>query len=305
MLDIQTPETNKMMESYLYNHSLELYEVLLLGPLSDVYTARKENTHTNEWQSYSNLLIDKFAIHSSTFFHLSAGIIEHNKSGETKKMNSYDLFTVNTTIRAIIETYSVFNHIFVEPGSEDERYFRFLLWKLDGLLQEKKYDVELTDFDGIKEVLARKEQEIKLTISLINGSDYIRSINPVELHKIYDPDKRKVNWRFLIEENKIRPLKIIELIKHCCKTSAFVNTYKHSSVHTHSNFSAIEEFKHTRGKEISNEYTGPIVRLAIFLTCVLISDICIIDCNAKNKLDEFPDLMRDFIIGINNSIKSQ
>ncbi len=122
-----------MMESYLYNHSLELYEVLLLGPLSDVYTARKERTQLNGWEEYSNLLIDKFAIHSSTFFHLSAGIIEHKKSGETKKMNGYDLFTVNTTIRAIIETYSVFNHVFVEPTNAEEKHFRFLLWKLDGL----------------------------------------------------------------------------------------------------------------------------------------------------------------------------
>ena len=77
MLNIQIVKTEFMIESYLYNNSLEFYEVLLLGPLSEVYTARKENTQTNDWEDYSNLLIDKFAIHSSTFFHISAGIIEH------------------------------------------------------------------------------------------------------------------------------------------------------------------------------------------------------------------------------------
>ena len=305
MPDIQIVKTEFMIESYLNNNSLELYEVLLLGPLSEVYTARKEKTQTIDWENYSNLLIDKFAIHSSTFFHISAGIIEHKKSGETQKINGYDLFTVNTTIRAIIETYSVFNHIFVEPNTSDEKYFRFLLWKLDGLFQEKKYEIEMTDFVGVDKILKLKDDEIDAIIKSINSSKFTNDIIPNELAKIYDPEKKKANWRFLIENNKIKPLKIIELVKHCCKTRAFVNTYKHSSVHTHSNFPAIEEFKNTRGKMISDEYTGPIVRLAIFLTCVMISDICIIDDNAKSKLDEFPDLMKDFIIGINNSIKSQ
>lgn len=305
MLNIQIVKTEFMIESYLYNNSLEFYEVLLLGPLSEVYTARKENTQTNDWEDYSNLLIDKFAIHSSTFFHISAGIIEHKKSGETKRMNGYDLFTVNTTIRAIIETYSVFNHIFVEPNTSDEKHFRFLLWKLDGLFQEKKYEIEMTDFEGVDRILKLRDDEIKTIITSINNSEFIKNITPNELAKIYDSEKKKANWKFLIESNKIKPLKIIELIKHCCKTRSFVNTYKHASVHTHSNFPAIEEFKNTRGKEISDEYTGPIVRLAIFLTCVMISDICIIDGNAKNKLDEFPDLMKNFIIGINNSIKSE
>ena len=117
-----------MNKNYLYKKPLEFYSVLLFGPLTEIYIARKE-THLEEWMEYSNLLIDKFAIHSSTFFHLSSGIIEHKNSSETQRMNGYDLFTVNTTIRSIIETYLAFNHIFVESKTKQEKHFRFLLWK--------------------------------------------------------------------------------------------------------------------------------------------------------------------------------
>ncbi|SHG02203.1 hypothetical protein SAMN05444274_12012 [Mariniphaga anaerophila] len=290
------------LNEILYSNPLQFYEMLLLGPLGDIYTARKE-TQLNEWQSYSNLLIDKFAIHSSTFFHISSGIIEHKKSGETRKLNGYDLFTVNTTIRVMIETYIAFNHLFVEPNSEEEKYFRFLLWELDGLFQEKKYDVELSDFDGVETVLASRDAKIDSKTEEIKNSDFIKEIPENELKKIFDSAKRKSDWKFLFENGRIRPLKIIELVKHCCKMRAFVNTYKHSSIHTHSNFPAIEEFKRLRGKLISKEYTDPITRLAIYLTCLFIYDICEIDKNAKKRLGEMPPEINDFIIGMSISIK--
>ena len=53
----------------LYDNPLELYEYLLLGPLCEIYKARKKSK-LYDWQIYSNLLIDKFAIHSSSFFHI-------------------------------------------------------------------------------------------------------------------------------------------------------------------------------------------------------------------------------------------
>ena len=148
-----------------------------------------------------------------------------------------------------------------------------------------------------------KEQEIESIIIEIENSEFIKNISDKELNKIFNPEKKKSNWRFIIINDKIKPLKIIELVQHCCKTRAFVNKYKHSSIHTHSNYPAIAEFKRMRGKLISNEYTDPIIMLAIHLTCLFISDICEIDKNAKKKLDELPNELSNFIIGMSKSIK--
>jgi hypothetical protein len=289
-------------EDILYKNPLAFYEMILLGPLTKIYTARKE-TELSEWMEYSNLLIDKFAIHSSSFFHLSSGIIERRKSGEIKKMNGYDLFTVNTTIRVLIETYVAFNHIFVEPKTKNEKHFRFLLWKLDGLYQEKKYEIELTDYKEAEKNLKEKDNQISKTITEIEESKFINEIPQNYIIKIFDPAKRKSNWRFLIEDNKVKVLQIIGLVKHCCKTRAFINTYKHSSIHTHSNFPAIEEFKKVKGKVISIDYTDPITRLGIYLTCLFINDICEIDKNANEQLNRIEIGFKNFIIGISKSIK--
>ena len=287
----------------LYENPLAIYEALLLKVLGEIYDARKK-TEVKEWLEYSNLLIDKFAIHSASFFHLSSGVVERKTSGEVKKAKGYDLFTVNTTIRVLIETYIAFNHIFVEPKRESEQYFRFLLWKLDGLYQEKKYEIEVTDFEGVEKVIKDRDNEIANVISKIEESEFINKIPDNYLIKIFDPTKRKAKWRFLIQDDKIRVLQITALIKHCCKTRAFINTYKHSSLHTHSNFPSVEEFRKVKGKVISKKYTDPLTRLAIYLTCMFIYDICEIDKNAKKQLNQMEEGFRNFIIGITKSIRT-
>jgi len=125
-MDCKNIDPVKLVETLFKESPLELYDYLLRGPLAAVYTELKKISKKG-WMTYSSLLIDKFAIHSSSFFHLSSGIIEHRKSGEQVRMNGYDLFTVNTTFRAIMETYATFNHLFVEPSSSEEKEFRFLL----------------------------------------------------------------------------------------------------------------------------------------------------------------------------------
>jgi hypothetical protein len=72
--------------------------------MTAVYSGMKKNI-PNEVRKFAHLLIDKYAIQSSSFFFLSKGIIELKKSNEEIKVTGYDLFTCNSTFRAIIETY--------------------------------------------------------------------------------------------------------------------------------------------------------------------------------------------------------
>ena len=128
------------IQKLLYNNPLTFYEFILLGPLTQLYVARKRTIYT-DWRNYANLLIDKFAIHSASFYHLSEGIIEHKGSTEETKIKSYDLFTVNSLFRVMMETYITFNHIFVEPPTDDEKEFRFLLWKIEGFYEKKRFKI--------------------------------------------------------------------------------------------------------------------------------------------------------------------
>jgi len=48
------------------------YEHLLLGPMTAVYSGMKKNT-PNEVRKFAHLLIDKYAIQSSSFFFCQKG----------------------------------------------------------------------------------------------------------------------------------------------------------------------------------------------------------------------------------------
>ena len=291
----------KMIENLFKDEPLEFYDYLLRGTLTEVYTEQKK-TIKEGWMNYSNLLIDKFAIHSSSFFHLSNGIIEHRKSGEQVKMNGYDLFTVNTTFRTIMETYATFHHIFVEPSNDEEKEFRFLLWKIDGLTEKSRFIINEDDFSGAKSVIENDKQVLSKIISEFESCKFYKTIEKTQLDKIYKPVKRKYCWRFIFSDGEITPLNIITLITHVFKTRAFINTYKHTSIHTHSNYYAIEEFEKIRGKTLSKEHTDPLTRLAIITTAMLIDDICRIDDNAKSVVLPIPIVQ--FVRGISHSVRN-
>ncbi len=290
-----------MNKELLYNNPLIFYEYLLLNPLTEIYMVRKKASIQN-WEEYSNLLIDKFAIHSSSFHHLSKGIIEHRNSGETLKMTGYDLFTVNTVFRAIMETYATFNHIFVQPKTLEEKEFRFLLWKLDGYYQVKKYKINVSDFEGVEKVLEDNENIITSTIQQIHNSSFIKTLKKEQIIKIFNPENKSCKWRFLIRNGNIKCMQIIDLIEHTFRTRAFINAYKHSSIHIHSNFPAIDDFKKKRGKTISKEYTDPLTRLAIYLTCLMIYDICNINANANKVFQSYAPELKNFIEGMSTTI---
>jgi len=292
------------MNHPLEENLLDFYEYLLLGPMMSVYKGRTE-TKLEGFLNYSNLIIDKFAIHSSSFFHLSKGIIETKQSTKELPQRGYDLFTVNALFRILMENYATFNHLFVEPQTYEEQKFRFLLWKIDGLVDKQKMDIGGDDFDGADTILKRDEQLLATTIKEFENCEFHKNLDPKELEKIYKPDKRRYSWRFLILANKITPLKITDLVRHTCKTRGFMNMYRYTSIHTHTNYLAVEHFEQTRSKPMSEDYTEPITRIAIYLTAMLIHDICKIDQNAKSEFDKLPAGVREYIDGISGAIKKQ
>ncbi len=280
-----------------------LYEHLLLDSLSIVYSAIDKSKKT-DWEKYAYLLIDKFAIHSSSFYHLSNGIIEHNKSGETVKVNGYDLFTVNSTFRAIMETYATFHNLFIEPKSEEEVFFKVLIWKIDGLNEKQKYKVDINDFKGAEDKLKVNQTQINYLVNEIKESSFYKKNKPSELLKVFNPDKKRYSWKFIFESGQIKPMRIMSLIEHTCKTRGFINAYRHTSTHTHSGYLSIEEFENFRNKQIPESYTKPLISHAILITCMLIYDICSIDKNANSAFEKLPIKIRTLINGITKSIRN-
>jgi len=282
-------------------YPLETYKYFLLGPMIKIYGCRSKKT---DWERHANLLIDKFAIHSSTLFHVIQGMIEHKGSSPDQKKMAYDPFSVNALIRVIIETYIAFHHIFISPKDKDEMQLRFLLWQLDGLLDKRKFRVEITDFLEAETILKQNEKKIENLCFEIEQNKFYNKIPKTEQLKIYEftNARKKVGWKFNISADfKIRPLQIIQLVEQVCPTRAFVNIYKYSSTHIHSGYLAIEYFENIRGREVPNEQTDPIIKMAIYLTVFLIKDMCDSDEQSHKEFENLPTGIQDIINGIVNA----
>lgn len=171
-------------------------------------------------------------------------------------------------------------------------------------MTSKKFDILESDNDSAKQILENDKIVLENTIKEFETCEFYNRLSKVEIEKIYNISKQRFSWRFKIIDDKIYPLKIYELIKHTCRTRGFINLYKYTSIHAHSNYLAIENFEKTRSKPISSDYTDPLTKHAIYLTSMIICDICKIDTNAQEAFDKLPDDIRNIIIYINDSIKA-
>lgn len=89
---------------------------------------------------------------------------------------------------------------------------------------------------GADIILNRDKCILVETIKEFENCDFYKTLDKKELEKIYKADKKRYCWRFFISKGVILPLKITDLIKHTCPTKAFINMYRYTSIHTHTNF---------------------------------------------------------------------
>lgn len=303
MVKLLIKDTKKMAtapEILFAKAPLDYLEILLKVDLTTVFKGRLKSDISIR-QQYANHLISKIAIQASSFYFLSNGIIEHKKSNEQTRLNGYDLFTVNTVFRAIMESYATFHNIFIEPTTEQESEFRFLLWKIDGLVEKNKFNVHDDDFEGVQDILKIDKEKLNNTIGEFESCQFYKSLDKSQLKKIYNSEKRRYNWRFRICDGEIEPLNISKLIEYVYKIRAFVNFYRYSSIHTHSNYYAIEEFERIKGKQIHEDTTEPPERLANLVIMRLIGDLSDMDNNAHEAYLTLDIEIRKFIEGMNKT----
>ena len=293
-----------MKEDFFNNRTSDFYKNMILGPLSIVYSGINKDK-LNEIDKFATLLMDKFAIHSTSFFHLSNGLFETKMLDGNYKMFAYDLFSINAIFRSIMETYATFNNLFIEPETFAEKQFRYSLWRLDGLNEKLKFNVKPTDFEQAQTILENDKIKYERSIAEFEQLEFYKNLSTKEISKIFCIEKRRFNWRFLFKEKIIKPLNITSLIEYTCPTRGLINTYRFTSTHAHSTFLAIEHFEKYRGKELSEEYVNPQLKLAIFITCMMISDMCLFDQNAKSEFDKLNKGIQDFIIGTTSCIKQK
>ncbi len=81
----------------------------------------------------------KFFGHILSTLYIYRGI---NLTGLQVPISNYlHPFSVHVLTRVAVETYLVFYYIYIEPKSDIEKDFRYITWKLAGLIERQKYPI--------------------------------------------------------------------------------------------------------------------------------------------------------------------
>lgn len=259
---------------------LPVYKKILFS-MAPVYETYKREIGVNGMDEYATLLIDKFALESSTLYHIASGFIESVHSTRDRVLMGFDIFSFNSIFRQILETYVAFHSLFIFPKDEDEKRLRFLLWKLDGL--NSKSELEFSD-EAWGRMLREDQIAIELAEKEIEQNLIVKTFLNSEVKKIYKKDKT-YKWRFRIEGNEIREFSKIIFAKIICKSKQISNSYNLSSMHVHSGIHAVEQFKRVRGRLMDDDYVNQYILLATYLTCCVMKDMSSLNDSVFAKYD--------------------
>jgi len=155
-----------------------------------------------------------------------------------------DFLSIYILTRSVLECYLTIEYIYFNQEDESEKFFRFKLWEVSGLISRQKFGtVENLDFTEQKQ----KEKELidKLKKELESGEHYpklspnqIKNLNKYGLPKI-------ASWHKLIEDSSLN-------------TERFSTMYSLFSSYSHSEFLSILQIKQSTFDSKSSEPKGNI-----------------------------------------------
>lgn len=139
----------------------------LLGVLISLHEVLAQSQVKFEiWKGYSDTLMTKFFLHSNTLAQiLTGGVLQLEfKDGIRRNIKILDVSSSKVVLRAQLEAYLMYHHIYVNPKTEDEKELRFNAWMCASLLDRQSLPAA-TDFT-IAQLKKDKEDIAKLRLRM-------------------------------------------------------------------------------------------------------------------------------------------
>lgn len=197
--------------------------------------------------------------------------LETHSQKSTIKM--IDFPSINVLARSIIESFLTLEYLFHNGLKDDEKEFRFLIWRVSGYKSRQNFYQE-NDRRRMKkdidEKLQSELQEIETLLLEIEKSPYYDSLNKQALWKLDNYGIPRLNsWINLLELSMLQ-------------TDKFSTSYKLYSNYAHSEFISLiqinESDVYNVGSNNNTLHLKNALRFVFSINCVAITQI-------KNKFD--------------------
>ncbi len=102
------------------------------------------NQEVEEWLYYSESLLHKYYLHAQSLLNITKG---YNLTGSLNKPNFYyttifDRSSTNTLLRALFENFLIYQHIYINPASNEEKELRLYCLLLKTLIDRSNFNVK-------------------------------------------------------------------------------------------------------------------------------------------------------------------
>ena len=208
---------------------------------------------------------------------LYPSIIELGKgtkvSALTKDSSVYllDFPSINVLTRSIIEAFLTLEYLFFNDLDEEERKFRFNIWRISGYKSRQSFFERSQNLNAeVNQKLQEEFDEIERLLEVIKKSPYYGTMNK---HSLWKLDKyglpRLESWQKLLEQSIL-------------KTSVFEIPYKLYSNYAHSEFISLIQMNGSdtlnKGSKINDDHILNALRVVKMINCIAIISL-------KNKFD--------------------
>lgn len=210
-----------------FNLAVRTLESLITG-------AEERNINDKRWFIFADKVGRKLLTQAYTLQH----IFEHDiyfvkKDVERRFVDFHSMFVL---LRALLETYAVFFHLFADKCSFEEKIVRFRLWELDGLQSRQKREPPVDSIT--KQKLESEKIDIENCIDLIKQFDYFKQLDPKTQQFLIE----KAAWRFTDssiknKDNNKKRLSIEEMTLNTgIQKALFDGWYSFTSTHVHTTY---------------------------------------------------------------------
>ena len=173
-----------------------VYNIIQLQKLISISYAILETnkgvtfTDGQQWKADAELLGQKITCHALTCFYLCDGT-KPEIDGITRPINFIDFMSIDSMVRSALESYLTFFHIFVDTSiKEDERFFRYNLWRAASLSQRQRLSplgqASKATLESEKIELAKSLEEIKQSPFFTGDSVSGKARNRIQNNKFFD-----------------------------------------------------------------------------------------------------------------------
>jgi len=165
-----------------------------------INTLVDEKIKDKGWKYFSETLAIKFSLSANSLCQVINGSqVESSLSRLSTRI--FDISSLYILMRAQIENYLTFYYLYIQPKSEEEQEFRFLIYEMSGLENRQRFDTIFKDLQTIQINERRRIEEILIKIKNNRLFHTLSSKQKADILK--NKHAKIISWSKLLEESDL------------------------------------------------------------------------------------------------------